>query len=155
MGTRYIARGTEKIMLIPAVASPATGPSVAEIAAGTDITDFIRDVNGFTYTATTIEGPDMGSVQNKKFPGIDDAPDSSFVVYNENPTNGHEAILARGVSGYIAFFSTGAKVAGSKLDLFHAAITGNNKGHTSGAELSTSRVGVAVGDAWQNIAVKA
>jgi hypothetical protein len=79
--SRFFRKGVTKFVFCPTVAG--TSPTRAEITAGTEITDSIAAVNGFSLSNSPVTTPDMGSRFDKTVPGIDSAGDSSLNMWDE------------------------------------------------------------------------
>lgn len=143
---RKIQRGNVKIKFLPACAN-VHAPTVTEIAAGTDITTEVAELDGWTFNATQIDTPDMGTRQTKKIPGPDEAADSSFTIYEDDTTNPLRALLAKDVVGFVVFTGLKALVtAGSEVDVFPVQVSGNNRLYSAGNEAARFRVQFSIDD---------
>lgn len=103
---RFMRKGINRWYFVPTI-SNKTAPTAVEINAGTDLTDAIAEVSGFTFTNTAINVPDMGTAFVKKIPGEDSTEDSSITFYEDKTTNPIRTALAKNTVGYVVIFSTG------------------------------------------------
>lgn len=119
---RYFRRGTTKIYFLPSVAAKES-PTTGEIAAGTDLTNSVAEVAGFTFSNSPIPVPDMGSVYTKTIPGEDTSDDSSLTFYEDDVSNPIRTTLAKGTSGYILLFPAGGIIATSNVEVWPVKTT--------------------------------
>jgi hypothetical protein len=107
---------------LPTVAAySTTGATRAEINAGTDLTNEIADITGFTVASDQVEVPDLSGRFAAKIPGRITAADSSIVFYADQTSNDVRTVLPRDTSGYVAVLWEG-DTAGRKYDLFPAKV---------------------------------
>jgi hypothetical protein len=131
---RFNRKGTTKIAFLPTIAATNLIPTTAEITAGTDYTDQINAIDGWSLENQPIETPDMASTFVSKIGGDDSAADSSLTFYEDSTADDIEADLAKGTVGFIVIFSKG-KTAGSKgMDVFPVTVVSNSKAYTTDNE---------------------
>jgi hypothetical protein len=115
--TRFFHVGETKVYYLPAIAAADMTPTRAEINAGTDLSDEIADLAGWTVSGAEIETPDLGSKFNSKIPGRTSVDDSSLTFYADNRGVDVRSVLPRGTAGFIVFCD-GGDVAGALADVF-------------------------------------
>lgn len=131
---RFNRKGTTKIYLLPTVASASLLPTTAEITAGTDLTDGINAIDGFTLENSPIETPDMASTFVSKIGGDDSAADSSLTFYEDSVLDDIETDLAKGTTGFVVIFSKGKTPSAKGMDVFPVTVVSNSKGYTTDNE---------------------
>ena len=143
---RFNRKGVTKIKLLPNIASTALLPTRSEISAGTDLTDGIRSIDGWSLENQPIETPDMGSTFVPKIDGDDAAADSSLGFYEDNTLDDIETDLAKGTTGYICIFSKGDVPAGKGLDVFPVKVASNAKAYSTDNEAAQINVQFVITD---------
>jgi hypothetical protein len=148
---RYIGKVKDRVVWIPTIASGTLAPTVAEIAAGTVLSDPsalnpLVSLEGFTATAQQAETPMYGASQTPKIPGEVALADSSLVFYKDDgSSNPIKTTLARGVSGFIGIAGPGSSFAsGQKINVYPVQVAGNNDVNDSGNVAKTIRVDTAI-----------
>jgi len=144
MSTRYFRRGTTKIYFV-ALADDITslsGPHIAEITAGTDITCDVAELAGFAFQNNPIPTPDMCSPFVSKIPGEDTADDSTMTFYDLLDAVGTGDLtvwdlLAKGEAGYIVFFpygvsGTNAPLAGDDCEVWPVTVAKTTRQYSAG-----------------------
>ncbi|MFC9497643.1 hypothetical protein [Streptomyces sp. NPDC056982] len=131
---RFNRKGITKVYLVPTIASTALLPTTAEITAGTDLTDGINAIDGFTLENSPIETPDMASTFVSKIGGDDSAADSSLTFYEDSVLDDTETDLAKGTTGYIVIFSKGKAPSAKGMDVFPVTVVSNSKAYTTDNE---------------------
>jgi hypothetical protein len=131
---RFNRKGTTQIFFLPTIASAALLPTTAEITAGTELTDGINAIDGFTLENSPIETPDMASTFVSKIGGDDSAADSSLTFYEDSVLDDTETDLAKGTSGYIVIFSKGQSPSAKGMDVFPVTVVSNSKAYTTDNE---------------------
>ncbi|MCL8016970.1 hypothetical protein [Streptomyces sp. AS02] len=143
---RFNRKGTTKIYFLPTIAATTLIPTTAEITAGTDWTDFIHSIDGWSLENQPIETPDMGSTFVPKIDGDDSAADSSLGFYEDSVTDDVETDLAKGTVGFVVLFSKG-KTAGSKgMDVFPTKVASNSKTYSTDNEAAKINVQFVITD---------
>lgn len=123
--SRYIPPGTTHYYFVSTIANK-NAPTRPELDAGTDLTNEIAEVSGFSTTSEQTETPDLGSRFTGKIPGRITADDSSITLYMSSTSNDVRTLLPRDTSGFIVAFSEG-DVAGRKMDVFPVKVSGQPK----------------------------
>ena len=114
--SRYVPEGTRKIYWVPTIATQAS-PTRAEINAGTDLSDEIAEMSGFTVSSAQADVPDMASRFAAKIPGRINADDSSIRFYASSTSNDVRLVLPRDTAGYVICLWEG-DVPTQKMDVF-------------------------------------
>ncbi|MBE4761746.1 hypothetical protein [Streptomyces caniscabiei] len=143
---RFNRKTLTRIMFLPTVASTALLPTRAEITGGTDLTDNISAIDGWSLENQPIETPDMGSTFVSKIDGDDSAADSSLTFYEDSTADDIETDLAKGTSGFIAIFSKGDIAAAKGLDVFPVKVASNSKAYTADNEAAKITVQFVITD---------
>ena len=104
--SRYFRRGTTKIYFAPSI-NDVDSPTVAEMAAATELSCEIAEISGFAFQNNPIDVPDMCAEFVKKIPGEDTADDSEMTFYEDDTSNPLFVTLAKGEEGFIVFFPYG------------------------------------------------
>ncbi|MFF7527367.1 phage tail tube protein [Streptomyces pseudovenezuelae] len=131
---------------MPTIASTALLPTRAEISAGTDLTDGVRSIDGWSLENQPIETPDMGSTFVSKIDGDDAAADSSLGFYEDNTLDDIETDLAKGTTGFICIFSKGDVPGGKGLDVFPVKVASNSKAYSTDNEAAQINVQFVITD---------
>src|SRR5262245_55724782 len=113
---RYVPEGTRKVYFVATIAT-YTAPTRAELNAGTDLSDEIAEMSGFTVTSDQAEVPDMASRFTGKIPGRITADDSSIRFYASSNSNDVRSVLPRDTAGYVVCLWEG-DVSTQKMDGF-------------------------------------
>jgi hypothetical protein len=143
---RFNRKGTTKIMYVPTIASASYLPTAAEITAGTDYTEQINAIDGWSIENTPIETPDMASTFVSKIDGDDSAADSSLTFYEDDTLNDIETDLAKGTDGFIIIFSKGKVAATTGMDVFPIKVASNSKSYSTDNEAAKITVQFVVTD---------
>lgn len=140
---RFMRKGITKVYFVPTIATP-TAPTAAEITAGTSLTGQIAEINGFTFTNSPIDVPDMSSAFVKKIPGEDSVEDSNMSFYEDKTSNPIRTALAKGTVGYIVIFPAGTAAANpavaDKAEVWGCIIASSSRQYTAGNEAAQYRV---------------
>ena len=119
--TRYIPPSVRKFYFVPTIATQAS-PTRAELNAGTDLSDEIAEVSGFTVTSAAVEVPDLSSRFTAKIPGRITADDSSVRCYASSNSNDVRSVLPRDTAGFILALWEG-DVPTQKMDVFPVKVS--------------------------------
>lgn len=159
---RYIGRVKDRVWFVPTIASGTKAPTVAEISAGTLLSDSssvnpLVSLEGYTATASSVETPMYGAAQTPKIAGEVQLADSALIFYKDDTTNTLKTTLARAVTGFIVIAGPGVSVAaGLKVNVYPIEVSGNNDVNDAGNTAKTFRVDTAVNSIpAENIAVLA
>jgi hypothetical protein len=136
-------KGITKYHFVPTVAALAA-PTVANITAGTALTGQIAETNGFMFSNSPIQTPDMDSTFVSQIPGEDTSEDSGLVFYEDKATNPIRTALAKGTNGYIVIFAAGyagaSPAASDKCEVWPVTVSSNSRKYSSGNEAAQYEV---------------
>ena len=118
---RYIPPGTRKVYWLTTIASYATAVTRAEINAGTDLTNEIAEMSGFSVTSASVETPDLSTRFTAKIPGRITADDSSISFYASSTSADVRSVLPRDTAGYVIILPEG-DVPTQKMDVYPAKV---------------------------------
>lgn len=119
---RYIPPGVRKIYWLTTIASYTTAVTRAEINAGTDLTNEIASMSGFTVTSDSSEVPDLSGRFVSKIPARIKADDSSMSFYASSTSADVRTVLPRDTAGFACILPEG-DVPGQKMDVFPAKVS--------------------------------
>lgn len=146
----YIPSGKTRWIFAPTIAD-VSAPTSAELTAGSDITNAVTGVTGFSGTSNTVDNPNWGSRWTPKVPGMIDAADSTLTLDMDSAdTNEALALFNDGsdgttpTSGYIVRCYTGI-VTGGKCRVFPVTVT-SVADSSDGAATATADVSFAITD---------
>ena len=143
---RFNRKGNTRISFLPTIASTALAPTAAEITAGTDYTDQISAIDGWSLENTPIDTPDMASTFVSKIDGDDSAADSSLTFYEDDTLDDIETNLAKGTSGFIVIFSKGNTAGTQGMDVYPVKVASNSKAYTTDNEAAKITVQFVITD---------
>lgn len=147
--SRYFRRGTTKLYFATTIAN-LDAPTVAEMAAATEIGCEVADISGFSFANSPINVPDMCSVFVKSIPGEDQADASSMTFYEDNTSNPIKVLLAKAVEGYIVFFpygvTGGSPSAGDECEVWPVSVASNTREWNAGNEAAKYMVEFTITD---------
>jgi hypothetical protein len=143
---RFNRKTLTRIKFLPTIADAGLLPTRAEITAGTDLTDGINAIDGWSLENQPIETPDMGSTFVSKIDGDDSAADSSLTFYEDSVTDDLETDLAKGTTGFMCIFSKGDVAAAKGLDVFPVKVASNSKAYTTDNEAAKLTVQFVITD---------
>ena len=143
---RFNRKGTTKIKFLPTIASTALLPTRAEITSGSDLTEGIHSIDGWTLENTPIETPDMASTFVPKIDGDDSAADSSLGFYEDNTLDDVETDLAKGTTGFMCIFSKGDIALAKGLDVYPVKVASNSKQYSADNEAAKILVQFVITD---------
>jgi len=132
-GGYFVPNQKESWWFLPSI-SNTSAPTVAELAAGDDITDDIRTISGFTSRANFVTLPRMAQGANPTVTGKEALENSSIQFWEKSSyaANVVKALLAKGVSGYVVRSRySKAPAAAARVDVFTVDIGGNNRVNTA------------------------
>lgn len=149
--SRYFRRGLSKIRFLPAVASLAA-PTAPEIAAGTDLTVQLAEINGFEFENSPIMTPDLNTTYTTQIGGEDTTKTSSLTFYDDDSSSTIRTALAKGTAGYLLFEPYGTASA-KRAEVWPVTSTGVNDHWAVGNEAAKYTVSFAVTTAPRQTAV--
>ncbi len=118
---RYFRPEVTKVYWLPTVSNPAA-PTRAELDAGTDLSDEVSDISGWSVTSDTVDTPDLGTRFTGKIPGMISADDSALTFYADNRGLDVRGLLTRGQSGFIVWLDEG-DIADYFMDVFPVSVS--------------------------------
>lgn len=143
---RFFRRGVSKVYFLPAVAAPETGPTTAEVTAGTSLTNDVAEIAGFQLSNSPIATPDLQSTFTKTIVGEDTTDTSTITFYDSDAaSNPIRTALAKGAAGFIVLMPYGSTAA-KRVETWPVRSTGVNDEWTVGNDPARFMVGFAVTD---------
>lgn len=133
MSARFVRRGVTKIFFLPAVAD-VNATTRAEITAGTDLSDKIAEVAGWSLSNQAIATPDLGSRFESSIPGTNQAADSSITFYEDLDDEEVEILLPPLAPGYIVMLRKGDKPGSNSMDTYPVRVASKSSTITTGNE---------------------
>ncbi|MFH8483607.1 hypothetical protein [Streptomyces sp. NPDC018055] len=115
---KYMRRGTSKFYFVPTIAAESMIPTRTELNAGTEFSEFIAAMDGWTVTNNEIETPDMADTYDSTIPGSDKADQSSFTFYEDEEDADLEETFAKGTVGFVVILRKGDKPGNNSMDVF-------------------------------------
>lgn len=152
MTTRFMQKGTSKFYFVPTIADSTLAPTVAEAGAGTEITDDVSDVSGFSFENDPIETPDMGQTFVGSIPGEDKADTSSLTIYERKTiaANTTRTALPKGTTGYLVIFPYGlagaTPAAADECDVWPIEVASVSRAYSAGNEASKYTITMTIRD---------
>lgn len=149
---RFMRKGTNRWYFVLTIANVNYVPTAAEVNAGTRIDTDLAEVNGFMYSNSPIQVPDMASTFTKQIGGEDSAEDSSLVFYEHSSfaANTIRAALPKNATGFVVIFkggiAGGTVAAGDRCDVWPVVITSNAAQYTADNEAAKFQVSFSVSD---------
>lgn len=138
-------RGVTKFFFLDKITSGGV-PSREDLAAGTDLSAFISDVEGFALENTPIETPDMASDFTSNIPGEDKADNSSLTFYEDKVSDTIEELLSKGTEGYVVILRKGDVATSKSMDSFPVRVGSRSATYTAGAEPAKFKVSFNITD---------
>lgn len=140
---RFMRKGKTKIFFVPTIAS-LSAPTAVEVNAGTELTPQLAEINGFDFTNTPIDTPDMSQAFVSKIPGEDTVGDSNMSFYELTGSNPIATALAKGTTGYVVIFYGGiagaTPAAADKAQVWPTIVASNSKRYTVANEAAMYQV---------------
>lgn len=146
---RFMRREITRFFFVPTIAD-VTDVTVAEVTAGTELTDDLAEVNGFTFANSPIQTPDMGSKFVSQIPGEDSTDDSGMVFYQDDDNTDIYDAMVKDTSGYVVIFDLGTAganpAAADVVDVWPVTISSRAKRYTADNEAAKFEVKFAMTD---------
>src|SRR5688572_19148436 len=123
---KYFRRGKSKVLFVPTIATPASGPTSAELAAGLHLSLRIAEIGGFQATNSPIATPNLAESFTSQIDGEDAIADSSLTLYDDDQAV--DAVrdgLEKGTIGYVILAPYGIAV-GKRVEVWAAKTSGYN-----------------------------
>ncbi|HEX6516492.1 MAG TPA: hypothetical protein VF049_13045 [Nocardioidaceae bacterium] len=119
--TRYFLPGTTKVIVVPTIANLATGPTRAELDAGTDVSEEVATINGWRITSENVATPDLGKRFNKQVTGRLSADDSSITFWADLTGQDVRETLTLDLETHVVFLD-GGDVPASPMDAYKVKV---------------------------------
>ena len=106
----FMVQGVSRLYWLPAVASPTTGPTIAEITAGIDLSAAITALEGFAPQSSKIEVPLLKYKSNAQIEGPQTFQDATVTLAEDDgkgtsadelARQAAEQVLVEGASGFV------------------------------------------------------
>ena len=136
---RYYQRGVTRFFFLPVIAKDGV-PTRPELTAGTDLSDFISDIEGWQLANSPIETPDLGSEFTSSIPGEDKADASSLTFYDDKASELLETLLAKDTVGYVVILRKGDVPTRKTLDSFPIRVGSRATAYTTATEPAKFKV---------------
>jgi len=131
---KYMRRGTSKFYFVPTIAADSMIPTRTEVVLGTEFSEYIAAMDGWTVANQEIDTPDMADTYDSTIPGSDKADSSSFTFYEDEETADLEAVFAKGTTGYVVIFRKGDVPANNSMDVFPIRVASQSPQYTADNE---------------------
>ncbi|MFJ6238891.1 hypothetical protein ACIQH0_32970 [Streptomyces griseus] len=131
---RYMRRGTSKFYFLETIAAGTMIPTRTELTAGTEFSEYIAAMDGWTVTNNEIETPNMADTYDSTIPGSDKADTSTFTFYEDEVDADIEEMLAKGTTGYIVILRKGDVPANASMDIFPIRVASQSPQYTADNE---------------------
>ncbi|MCF0086590.1 MULTISPECIES: hypothetical protein [unclassified Streptomyces] len=131
---KYMRRGTSKFYFVPTIAAETMLPTRTELTAGTEFSEYIAAMDGWTVTNNEIETPDMADTYDSTIPGSDKADTSSFTFYEDEVDAELETTFAKGTTGYVVILRKGDVPANESMDVFPIRVASQSPQYTADNE---------------------
>ncbi|MEK2479531.1 hypothetical protein [Streptomyces noursei] len=133
-----------RVLWLQSVADDGHVPTRSELTAGTDLTDAIASIDGWTLSNQPIETPDLGSTYESKIPGTDQADDSSLGFYEDRVSDELEQLLKKDASGWVAFLRKGDVPNSRSMDVFPVRIGSRSPNYSTDNEAAKFTVNFSI-----------
>ncbi|MFE2842570.1 hypothetical protein ACFXKS_03250 [Streptomyces scopuliridis] len=137
---RFMRRGVTKFLFLTTIQASTGVPGRPDLTAGTDVSEAVADVEGFALENTPLETPDMASEFTGNIPGEDKADNSSLTFYEDKKDETLEALLSKGVEGWVVILRKGDVPESKSMDLFPVRVGSRSPSYTTAAEPAKFKV---------------
>jgi hypothetical protein len=138
MAGRFMLKGVEKIRFVTTAVN-ILAPTLAEIAAGIDLTADLAAMSGFMLKNNPIATPDLATTFDSTIGGNDTIDASTMDFYDRDNSATIRTGLAKGTSGTIVFERYG-HTSGKRAELWPVTTTGVNDMTTVNPEAAKFQV---------------
>ncbi|WP_162890199.1 hypothetical protein [Streptomyces olivoreticuli] len=107
-----------RVLWLAKVADASHVPTRAELTAGTDLTDAVAAIDGWSLSNKAIETPTLGSTFETKIPGADEADDSSLTFYEDETADTIEGLFTKDATGFVVMLRKGDIPGSRSMDVF-------------------------------------
>ncbi|WP_367132865.1 MULTISPECIES: hypothetical protein [Streptomyces] len=133
-----------RVLWLTQVANPGHIPTRPELTAGTDLTNAIAAIDGWSLSNKAIETPDLGSTFETKIPGVDEADDSSLGFYEDKTSDEIEQLLTKDATGWIVFLRKGDIPGNRSMDVFPVRIGSRSPNYSTDNEAARFTVSFSI-----------
>ncbi|MGW6238369.1 phage tail tube protein [Streptomyces sp. NPDC055094] len=137
---RFMRRGVTKFLFLTTIQASTGVPGRPDLTAGTDVSAAVADVEGFALENTPLETPDMASEFTGNIPGEDKADNSSLTFYEDKEDEALEALLSKGVEGWVVILRKGDVPESKSMDVFPVRVGSRSPSYTTAAEPAKFKV---------------
>ena len=138
---KFFRRGVSKVYFM--VSDPGASVSSAEFTAGTDLSPFITEMNGWQLQNTPIRTPNLADTFTSQIDGEETVADSTLTMNDENGASAFRTALPKGTAGYMALCPYGT-AATKRAEIWPVKSTGINDQYTVGNEPARTVVSFAI-----------
>src|SRR3954465_8763162 len=131
---KYMRRGTSKFYFVPAIVADSMIPTRGELVAGTEFSEYIAAMDGWTVANQEIDTPNMADTYDSTIPGSDKADSSSFTFYEDEETAPLEQTFAKGTNAYVVILRKGDIPANNSMDVFPIRVASQSPQYTADNE---------------------
>ncbi|MFB7222471.1 hypothetical protein [Streptomyces sp. NPDC056227] len=131
---KYMRRGTSQFHFLETITATTMIPSRTELAAGTEFSEFIAAMDGWTVQNNEIETPNMADTYDSTIPGSDKADTSTFTFYEDEVESDIEEMLAKGTTGYVVILRKGDVPTNKSMDVFPIRVASQSPQYTADNE---------------------
>lgn len=139
---QYFRRGKSSALFVPTIASKAA-PTAAELAAGTDMSKAVTNIENFDTSVEAIEQAVLAYVQNIQIDGPVSFGDAALTFLDDDGTAGGDSAvyvatntaLAEGATGYVVLAKNGF-VATKKVEVWPVRVMTKNAQWTTDNEMA-------------------
>ncbi|MEV4741571.1 hypothetical protein [Streptomyces sp. NPDC049555] len=133
-----------RVFWLTQVADAGHLPSRPELTAGTDLTNAIAAIDGWSLSNKAIETPDLGSTFETKIPGTDEADDSSLTFYEDQVSDTIEQLLMKDATGFVVFLRKGDVPGNKSMDVFPVRIGSRSPNYSTDNEAAKFTVSFSI-----------
>ncbi|GGX36754.1 hypothetical protein [Streptomyces noursei] len=141
---KFSRRGVTRVLWLQSVADAGHVPTRSELTAGTDLTDAIASIDGWTLSNQPIETPDLGSTFESKIPGTDQADDSSLGFYEDRASDELEQLLKKDATGWVVFLRKGDVPNSRSMDAFPVRVGSRSPNYSTDNEAAKFTVNFSI-----------
>lgn len=131
---KYMRRGTSKFYFVPTIAAENMIPTRSELSAGTEFSEYIAAMDGWTVANQEIDTPDMADTYDSTIPGSDKADSSSFTFYEDEEDADLEQTFAKGTNAYVVILRKGDIPGNNSMDVFPIRVASQSPQYTADNE---------------------
>ncbi len=141
---KFSRRGVTRVLWLNSVNDAGHVPTRAELTAGTDLTDAIAAIDGWTLSNQAIDVPDLGSTFESKIPGTDQADDSSLGFYEDKVSDDIEQLLKKDETGWVVFLRKGDVPGSRSMDVFPVRVGSRSPNYSTDNEAAKFTVSFSI-----------